>query len=372
MRADEETLLDTIGRIYAAAAGLSDWNDALNAISDVCGVANTAFVVNDRALQIAEVRTPRADPAVIAAYENRWWRYDPTIPATAGAAVGAITSLDTTGREVFLRSEFHNEFWARSGLGADRLASNLLLSADAFGSLVLQNGPRQTEICPDTHRAFGLILPHMIRAVEILRKLEGLSVRRIAAMQAGAAQADSVIVVDAARRPIARDAGFEQAMRDHACLRMDAGRLDVADGHFSRLFGRLIDGCTSQGLGSRGGTLRIPDASGHFATTLTVIPWRADGGPEALALLTRPAALILVEDGRHRQDRKRAAFQQQYGLTPAETRLAFELLQGGTRTEIAARLGVSLSTVRTHLSHIFDKTGTRRQSELVALLLHAD
>jgi DNA-binding CsgD family transcriptional regulator len=37
----------------------------------------------------------------------------------------------------------------------------------------------------------------------------------------------------------------------------------------------------------------------------------------------------------------------------------------------ADRLGISLATARTHLAHVFDKTGTRRQAELVRLLLRS-
>jgi DNA-binding CsgD family transcriptional regulator len=35
--------------------------------------------------------------------------------------------------------------------------------------------------------------------------------------------------------------------------------------------------------------------------------------------------------------------------------------------ETAQALDVALTTVRTHLAHIFDKTGTSRQAELVRL-----
>jgi DNA-binding CsgD family transcriptional regulator len=36
---------------------------------------------------------------------------------------------------------------------------------------------------------------------------------------------------------------------------------------------------------------------------------------------------------------------------------------------VAERMRVSLSTVRAHLQHVFEKTGTRRQAELARLLL---
>ena len=61
------------------------------------------------------------------------------------------------------------------------------------------------------------------------------------------------------------------------------------------------------------------------------------------------------------------ALNQLYDLTPAEIRI-FELIcEGETRADISALLGISLSTVKSHLFHVFEKTGCRRQVELVRL-----
>jgi hypothetical protein len=45
------------------------------------------------------------------------------------------------------------------------------------------------------------------------------------------------------------------------------------------------------------------------------------------------------------------------------------LLDADRLADVAENLGVTLSTVRTHLQRTFEKTDTRRQSELVRLLL---
>ncbi|SEI15229.1 regulatory protein, luxR family [Rhizobium tibeticum] len=41
-----------------------------------------------------------------------------------------------------------------------------------------------------------------------------------------------------------------------------------------------------------------------------------------------------------------------------------EILKGDGRAAAGVRLGITASTVRAHLSHIFEKTGVRRQAEL--------
>ncbi len=63
-----------------------------------------------------------------------------------------------------------------------------------------------------------------------------------------------------------------------------------------------------------------------------------------------------------------AALQRQFSLTSAETRLALLVGEGLDPGEIANRLAVSITTVRTHLRRVFDKTGTKRQAELVRII----
>jgi DNA-binding CsgD family transcriptional regulator len=54
--------------------------------------------------------------------------------------------------------------------------------------------------------------------------------------------------------------------------------------------------------------------------------------------------------------------------SPAEARLGARLGTGHALEDIAADLNISLGTARNQLKSIFSKTGTKRQSELVALL----
>ena len=49
--------------------------------------------------------------------------------------------------------------------------------------------------------------------------------------------------------------------------------------------------------------------------------------------------------------------------------MAERLMNGDTPQQAAAALGIKLSTARFHLGALFRKTDTRRQAELVRLLL---
>jgi len=57
-----------------------------------------------------------------------------------------------------------------------------------------------------------------------------------------------------------------------------------------------------------------------------------------------------------------------FKLTPAEMRVLMMIVQVGGVPEVALVLGTSETTVKTHLQHIFAKTGTSRQADLVKLV----
>jgi DNA-binding CsgD family transcriptional regulator len=57
-----------------------------------------------------------------------------------------------------------------------------------------------------------------------------------------------------------------------------------------------------------------------------------------------------------------------YKLTPAELRVLLAIVEVGGIPEIAPMLGISEATVKTHLQHVFEKTGVNRQADLVKVV----
>ncbi|MFE3222479.1 helix-turn-helix transcriptional regulator [Nocardia sp. NPDC059228] len=114
-----------------------------------------------------------------------------------------------------------------------------------------------------------------------------------------------------------------------------------------------------------GGTIAVARRSGKRALTVHVTPLDGMAG----GLPWHRAALLLVVDPDHDPGPQSEVLQELYELTEAETMVAKGVLHGEGLPAVADQLSVSLATARTHLQHIFIKTGTHRQAELVRLLL---
>jgi DNA-binding CsgD family transcriptional regulator len=116
-----------------------------------------------------------------------------------------------------------------------------------------------------------------------------------------------------------------------------------------------------------GGRLRL--SRGHRAPlTVLVVPHRIR--IDWIDVL-RPTAILFITDPEQPAVVRSEWLRQDFGLTPAETTLALEILKGDGLQRVADRLGISLATAHPQLARVFDKTGTRRQAELVRLVLQS-
>jgi DNA-binding CsgD family transcriptional regulator len=78
--------------------------------------------------------------------------------------------------------------------------------------------------------------------------------------------------------------------------------------------------------------------------------------------------LLLVELPRAQPAQVARQVGELFGLTAAEARVLGEFLDGSPPSDIAAKHGTSMATVRSQISSILAKTGTKGQAELLLLL----
>jgi DNA-binding CsgD family transcriptional regulator len=57
-----------------------------------------------------------------------------------------------------------------------------------------------------------------------------------------------------------------------------------------------------------------------------------------------------------------------FKLTPTELRVLLAIVELGSVPEVAAALGIAGTTVRWHVGRLFEKTGAKRQADLIKLV----
>jgi DNA-binding CsgD family transcriptional regulator len=93
--------------------------------------------------------------------------------------------------------------------------------------------------------------------------------------------------------------------------------------------------------------------------------------PDSAGMLGAPrdAVALYVTDPRKPIETSEEILQRLFGLTAREAAVLRVLAEGGDLRRAAARLGVTRETVRTHVRHIMETTGARRQVDLVRMVL---
>lgn len=110
--------------------------------------------------------------------------------------------------------------------------------------------------------------------------------------------------------------------------------------------------------------LTVPRLSGKPLSIL-VLPVHRGDSREAIG----PTSVVFLGDPDLDAEPAPGLLTAIFGFTPAESKVASLVMRGKTVEEVAGKLGISPHTTRNHLKRLFSKTNTKRQSDLVHLLL---
>lgn len=185
---------------------------------------------------------------------------------------------------------------------------------------------------------------------------------------------DPAMVVDADCQLLSANDSAKAIIGASGPIRVGAGDVvHFSDARIASVFARVVAAtCSPLHTFSTSQDLRVRGEGEIYAITCLPIAMEYAGVHSAsLAALYAPHKVALVVVRRAIADEfglTKEQLQQKFGLTRSETKLWLEFNGGGTLRAIAERLGVSRSTVQTHLKSIFAKTGVSRQRDLMVLL----
>jgi DNA-binding CsgD family transcriptional regulator len=210
-------------------------------------------------------------------------------------------------------------------------------------------------------------LPHLRRAVEIYLKLEAYEARKSADETVWDSLATGVILLDAAGKMLWSNRSAGALLSTSEGLTARNGSLAAvrpADNAALQSLIREAIATTCGRILGAGGALSVSRGAMRRPLSLLVAPLHTRP-----SFVRRPAAVVFVTDPECEPATSTELLRRLYGFTNREAALADLLMRGVDLRDAAERLGVSLHTARTFLRYVLRKTATRRQSELVGLLL---
>jgi DNA-binding CsgD family transcriptional regulator len=167
----------------------------------------------------------------------------------------------------------------------------------------------------------------------------------------------------------ANRSALESVDSEHG-LQITNGRLRAADPSENQSLQRLLTQAISPHLretSDPASAIGITAPNGGAPLPLLISPLSTPGfeseGPEA-------AAVVFLGDTQLARVTGVSILRNIYGLTGAEAELARLLAEGLSLEQVALHRNVKLTTARTQLKQVFAKTGAKRQSDLVRIVLN--
>jgi len=362
MSPDSE-LLKVIASIYDAALEPERWPVALEHIAGLLGAMHAHLWEGDASQRLGSVAWAGAAPAFVQAYEEHYVCTDPFALARTWPSGTMLTDDMATPRAALERSDFFQE-WARPQGMHTAIGANVAVEDGTVAVLVATRTKHDETFGREQFDLLAEVLPHLQRAMRINLYLSGASGSRHVACAALNALSHGVVIVDAACRVIFANRAAEQTLTASDGIGSGPAGLFAMTVTLTNRLRALVTQASGTGGGPpTGGALLLGRRSMMRPYHALISPMCTDIGLGALAS-RRPAAMILLVDPEREPVSLEQRLRTLYHLTAAEARVACEIHRGTSLSAIAELLDVRASTVRTHLHHIFEKTGTRRQSEL--------
>ncbi|OBG32093.1 MULTISPECIES: helix-turn-helix transcriptional regulator [Mycolicibacter] len=353
-----------IARIYSAALVPEEWDAAMAAIADAFTAHAASLVVSDsvsRTLKHAQMPMSAAQ-----AYAAHYERLDHVLYAVETGPEGVVR----TGAELmwpYQNCEFQID-WARPNGLHDGLFVRLT-SGTTMTSLAIANARQPERFDSPEHLALmHRLIPHLQQALRIQDRLEDLDRRNADLAEASEAVNHGIVIVEG-RRYVYANRAAERILAADDGLRIERGCITAESSHADTELGHSIARLSkSDSQDIWGGSFLCARPSGRRPYIIHVLPVEAN----SFAAQHHGRAMVIIVDPERQPEPPAILLRRLYGLTNAEAQVALLVMRGEGLTPIAEELSVSLTTVKTHLRHIFDKTGIHRQAELVRLLILLD
>jgi len=365
---DDEKLTRLIAAIYDAALDCATWPEVLAGIAEfVDGRVGGLLTKDSNKKRVNAHWHAGGDPHYMQLYATTYSSLGPLATSPPGE-VGQIVSIpEIVPYDEFRDGRFYRE-WARPQGWVDVAVAVLEKSASGGTYLTMSRDEASGMVDATMRRRMALVAPHVRRAALIGKAIEFQQAKAATFADILDGSSAGLFLVDANGRIVhANSAGGDMLCRGDF-LRLIGGRLvaGVADVDQTLRATAAAAATGDAAIGARGTAVPL---SGHDGARYVahVLPLSA-GAPGRARAVHGAVAALFVREAEMEYPPAPDVIGKAYKLTPTELRVLLAIVEIGGVPEVAAALGISESTVKTHLSRLFAKTGARRQADLVKLV----
>lgn len=361
---------ELIGMIYDCTLDVAKYVPTLEAVRAELSFHNAALQVWS-----GHYRNPLTIQSGIAPeWLARWPAYGDDIVELWGGPERAaqfpieepILHSQALGHEIASANRYFRE-WAQPQGIFDAVAMNFAREPDTVGTLAFGRHESAGEVTDIELTVLRTLAPHFRRAAVIgrLLDLQTFQVATFAATLDGLATA--IVFVDRHMRAVHANSAGERLLREQTVIFARHGIVSLRDPTANkRLQAAVAVAAQDEAQLGRSGIGIAARSQQGDPLVVHLLP--LSRGATRAGLVTTAIGALFVAPSRSGATLPSDALAALYDLTPAETRVAELLADARTLVDIGRTLGIAVSTVNTHLAHLFAKTGCRRQAELAVLL----
>lgn len=364
-----------IDLIYEAAEGRGPWEPMLSSMSRLLQAdIGHHFRVD---LQGALLEAPSfhgVKAETITRYHREFQGEDPR-QVIAQANPGRVFSdVQVISPQEFERSALYNDFLRRADCRYS-LFMTLPVDEETLAAQCFLRGPDRAPFEGEVE-IFQRLLPHLRRALRLRALLDSAEGRGRDLQAALDAVGPPVAILDAQGRVLGVNALAEALLRAEDGVQVLQGKLSVtlpaAAAAFTDALQKAVRLCEPLLRPEARAVPGVVEVLREKAEALRLIlmPLRDNHALRATGE-SRARVLVVLQEAHSAPRLDPGLIGQLHQLTPTEALLAVALAQGRTVAEFAGSRGTSEHTVRTQLKSLLEKTGTQRQTDLVAVVLRS-
>ncbi len=358
-----------VGKIYDAALNPDLWPRVFDLACGFIGGCSANLISHSAVGKNPDFYfAANQDPQYIQLYSDKYFKINPIFPTVIFFDVEETHWVpDVLPRQEFCRTRFFKEFLLPQGY-MDGLFTNLEKTPTGCALFTVFRRMSDGMVDDRMRQRFDLIVPHVRRALLIGRVIDLKKVEAAALADSLDTLASAMFMVDGTGRVVHANVSGHIMVAEASVVRARKGRLGAIDQAADRA---LLDSFNASGggdatLGRRGIAvpLRAHNGERYVANVLTL----TSGARRRAGISYEAVATVFIHKAALDLPSPPEAVAQEFRLTPAELRVLFAIIEVGGVADVAAVLGLSEATVKTHLQRLFHKTGSARQSDLVKLV----